>query len=150
MTQSCPISFNRVDANLVRIIAVQVIAIALLLLFTQELIFALILFFDFSVRILKLKHLSIFAHVAHFSIKYFQLEPKLCDEAPKRFALYLGVIIIVLFTLLYFFKLIILASILVSILLLCAFLEATLDYCIGCKIYHLLQYIQPHKIKVRK
>jgi len=150
VTQSCPISFNRVDANLVRIIAVQVIAIALLLLFTQELIFALILFFDFSVRILKLKQLSIFAHVAHFVIKYFQLKPKLCDEAPKRFALYLGVAIVSLFTLLYFFKLIILASILVGILLLCAFLEATLDYCIGCKIYHLLQYIQPHKIKVRK
>ena len=149
LTQTCPISFNRVDANFIRIIATQVISISLLLIFTQELIFALILLFDFSVRILNLKQLSILAYVAQFIIKYFKIEAELCDEAPKRFALYLGIIIIALFTLLYFFQLNILASLLVSILLLCAFLEATFDYCVGCKIYHLLQYIRPHRLKVR-
>ena len=143
VTQTCPISFNRVDANFVRIIAAQVISIALLLIFTQELIFALILFFDFSVRILNLKKLSILAYIAQYIIKYFQIEAELCDEAPKRFALYVGIIIITIFTLLYFLKLNIMASILVSILLLCAFLEATFDYCVGCKVYHLLQYIRP-------
>jgi hypothetical protein len=142
LTKACPISFNRIDANLVRIIAIQVISIALLLIFTQELIFALILFFDFTVRILNLKQFSILAYIAQSIIKYFKIEVELCDEAPKRFALYLGIVIISIFTLLYFFQLNILASILVSILLLCAFLEATFDYCVGCKIYHLLQYIQ--------
>ena len=150
MTQSCPISFNRVDANLVRIIATQVMIVALLLIFTQELIFALILLFDFIVRILKFRYLSIFFHIAHFIIKYFKIAPKLCDDAPKRFALYLGVTIIALFTLLYFFQLKLLATILVSTLLLCAFLEAAFDYCIGCKIYHLLHYLQPKTLKVRK
>jgi len=148
LTQTCPISFNRVDANLVRIIALQVVVIALLLIFTQELFVALLLFFDFSVRVLKLKKLSILAYFAHFIIKYFKIEAKYCDEAPKRFALYLGIVIITLFTLLYFFQLNVLASILVGILLLCAFLEATLDYCIGCKIYHLLQYLRPNRVKV--
>jgi len=142
MTQTCPISFKRVDANLVRIIATQVISIALLLVYTQEIIFALILLFDFSVRILNLKQLSILAYIAQLIIKYFKIEVQLCDEAPKRFALYLGLIIIVIFTLLYVFQLNILASMLVSILLLCAFLEATFNYCVGCKIYHLLQYLQ--------
>ncbi|CAA6822884.1 MAG: Unknown protein [uncultured Sulfurovum sp.] len=143
MTQTCPISFNRVDANFVRIIAAQVISIALLLIFTQELIFALILLIDFSVRILNLKQLSILAYVAKFIIKYFNIEAQPCDEAPKRFALYVGVVIIALFTVLYLFQFNIMASILVSILLLCAFLEATFDYCVGCKVYHLLQYIRP-------
>jgi len=142
VTQTCPISFKRVDANFVRIIAAQVISIALLLVYTQEIIFALILLFDFSVRILNLKQLSILAYIAQLIIKYFKIEAQLCDEAPKRFALYVGIIIIVMFTLLYFFQLNILASMLVSILLLCAFLEATFDYCVGCKIYHLLQYVQ--------
>ena len=142
MTQTCPISFKRVDSNFVRIIAAQVISIALLLVYTQEIIFALILLFDFSVRILNLKQLSILAYIAQSIIKYFKLEAQLCDEAPKRFALYLGIIIILIFTLLYFFQLNILASILVMILLLCAFLEATFDYCVGCKVYHLLQYAQ--------
>ena len=149
MTQTCPISFNRVDANFVRIIAAQVISIALLLIFTQELIFALILFFDFSVRILNLKQLSILAYISQFIIKYFKIEVELCDEAPKRFALYMGIIIITLFTIFYFFHLNIMASLLVSSLLVCAFLEATFDYCVGCKVYHLIQYIRPHKLKVR-
>ena len=150
MTQTCPISFNRVDANFVRIIAAQVISIALLLIFTQELIFALILFFDFSVRILNLKQLSILAYIAQFIIKHFKIEAELCDEAPKRFALYMGIVIIALFTIFYFFQLNIMASLLVSTLLVCAFLEATFDYCVGCKVYHLIQYIRPHKLKVRK
>lgn len=141
VTQTCPISFNRVDANFVRIIAAQVISIALLLIFTQELIFALILFFDFSVRILNLKQFSILAYIAQFIIKNFKIKVQLCDEAPKRFALYVGIIIITLFTIFYFFQLNIMASILVSILLFCAFLEATFNYCVGCKVYHLLQYI---------
>ena len=143
LTQTCPISFKRVDANFIRIISVQVITIALLLIFTQELIFALILFFDFSVRILNLKQLSILAYVAQFIIKYFKIKVQLCDEAPKRFALYMGTIIIALFTFLYFFQLNIIASLLVMTLLVCAFLEATFDYCIGCKVYHLVQYIRP-------
>ncbi len=143
MTQTCPISFNRVDANFVRIIAVQVISIALLLIYTQELIFALILFFDFSVRILTLKKLSILSYIAQFIITYFKIEVELCDEAPKRFALYVGIVIISTFTLLYFFQLNILASILVGILLICAFLEATFDYCVGCKVYYLLQFVYP-------
>ena len=145
MSQTCPISFARIDANFVRIIAVEVITLALLLIFTQNIIFALILLFDFTMRTLNQKKFSPLAHVAQAIIKHFHIKPLLCDEAPKRFALYVGVVIITLFTLLYLFKLNILASVLVAILLLCAFLEATFDYCVGCKVYHFLQYLQKSK-----
>ncbi len=147
MTKTCPISFNRVDANFVRIIAFQVITIALLLIYTQELIFALVLLVDFSIRILNLKKFSLLSYIAQFIINYFNIQTQPCDEAPKRFALYLGVVIITLFTILYFFQFNLLASILVSILLICALLEAIFDYCIGCKIYHLLQYISSRNKK---
>ena len=140
MAQTCPISLHRIDAHFVRIVAAQVITIAVLLLFTQQLIFAVLLLFDFSVRILKLKNLSLFAFIAKLIIEYFQIKAQPCDEAPKRFALYLGVGIIALFTLLFAFNFTTLASILVGILLLCAFLEAAFDYCIGCKLYHLIQF----------
>jgi len=140
VAQTCPISLHRIDAHFVRIVAAQVITIAVLLLFTQQLIFAVLLLFDFSVRILKLKNLSLFAFIAKLIIEYFQIKAQPCDEAPKRFALYLGVGIIALFTLLFAFNFTTLASILVGILLLCAFLEAAFDYCIGCKLYHLIQF----------
>ena len=139
MTQSCPISFKRIDANFVRLIATQVIAIALLLLFTQHLLFAFILLFDFTARVLNFKHLSPFAFISKNIIGHFQIKAELCDEAPKRFALYLGLTIVSLLTLFYIFKLTIIASTLLIILLICAFLEAAFDYCIGCKVYYLLQ-----------
>lgn len=141
MAQTCPISFNRIDAHLVRIVAAEVITVALLLLITQNLVFALLLLFDFSVRVLKLKNLSLFAFVARIIIEQFEIKAQPCDEAPKRFALYLGVGIVALFTIFYALHFTLVASTLVGVLLLCAFFEAAFDYCVGCKIYHLLQLI---------
>jgi len=145
MSPSCPISLQRIDSHLVRIIALQVIAIALLLLWSGSLLFAFILLFDFLVRTLELKQLSPFAHIGKFVINHFHIKPQLCDEAPKRFALYLGLAIIGFFTLLFVFGFSKVASILVGILLVCAFLEAAFDYCIGCKIHHYLQLIWVRK-----
>ncbi len=145
MAHSCPISLNRIDAHLVRIIALQVIVVALLLIGTNQLFFAFLLLFDFSVRTLNLKKISPFATVAKLIIKSFQINPQLCDEAPKRFALYLGLGIIGFFTLLFLFGFSKSAIILVAILIICASLEAAFDYCIGCKIYHYIQMIIPHK-----
>ena len=141
MIQSCPISLNRIDEHLVRLIALQVILVAVLLLWTQHLLFALILLFDFSVRTLQLKKISPFSTIAKLIIHFFQIKPQRCNEAPKRFALYLGLGIIGFFTLLLIFGFTKTALLMVSILILCASLEAIFDYCIGCKIYYYLQCI---------
>ena len=141
MAQTCPISFQRIDANLVRIIALQVLTIGIFLLFTENIFLAFLLLFDFSVRVLSLKFLSPLGLIGKLIITYFKLTPQPCDEAPKRFALYLGLAIIGFFTLLFLFSFTISASILVLILLICAFLETVFDYCIGCKIYHYSQLI---------
>ena len=141
MIQSCPISFNRIDAHIVRIIAFQVVLVAFLLLWTQHLFFALILLFDFLVRTLQLKKISPFSTIAKLISQFFHLKPQLCDEAPKRFALYLGLGIISFFTTFLMFGFIKVALFMISILIICASLEALFDYCIGCKIYHYLQFI---------
>ena len=99
--------------------------------------------FDFNVYIFFLK--SILQFFFCIFIKAFNIEEKLCNEAPKRFALYLGLGIIGFFTLLLLFSLIKMASVIIGILLLCAFLEAAFDYCIGCKIYQYIQIIIPNK-----
>ncbi|MMZ66658.1 hypothetical protein D1872_291730 [compost metagenome] len=61
------------------------------------------------------------------------------DEAPKRFALYLGwgmSVAITLFALLHATHF---AIFFIAILLLCAALEMFFEFCIGCKIYQYLQ-----------
>ncbi len=147
MSVSCPISLRRIDSNMVRIIALQVVLFTLLLLITQNSFFALVIFFDFSVRAMRLTYLTPFGLFARFTLKIFKIMPKLSDEAPKRFALYLGLGISLLFTTLFLFGFNTLAMILTAILFFCAVLEMAFDFCIGCKIYYYIQLIQRKIIK---
>lgn len=139
---SCPISLRRIDANIVRFISLQVALSAITLLLTQNLYIGMILLFDFSVRTLRLHKISPFYLLSQFIITLLDISPKWCDESPKRFALYLGLVISILVVVLLYIQLNILALIVVAILLLCALFEAIFDFCIGCKIYYLLQLIK--------
>jgi len=142
LSASCPISTNRVDANMVRVISFQVSLFAVILLFTQESFFALVLLFDFTVRTLRLPKFSPFHLVAQFILEGWGVAPKLCDESPKRFALYLGLIISLVLVVLFAAGLTTIATFLAVILLICALLETAFDFCIGCKIYYGLQLLR--------
>ncbi len=142
MSPSCPISIRRVDTNMVRIISFQVVLFTLALLFTQEKTFALILLFDFSVRALRMTGLSPFHTVGKFMLNGWGAEPKFCDESPKRFALYLGLFTSLLLTLFVISGELEIVTFIALILLTCALLETLFDFCIGCKIYYVLQIIK--------
>ncbi|CAA6827147.1 MAG: Unknown protein [uncultured Sulfurovum sp.] len=139
LAASCPISARRVDANMVRIISLQVALFTMLFLYTNALSFALVLLFDFAVRTLRYAKLSPFNFVAHFILSTWGVAPKLCDESPKRFALYLGLIISFILVLLLSAGLSMLATTLATILLVCALFETLFDFCIGCKIYYAIE-----------
>ena len=136
---SCPISSRRVDANMVRVISFQVALFAVILLFTQESFFALVLLFDFTVRAVRLFKLSPFHLIADFILTGWGVAPKLCDESPKRFALYMGLTISLFMAVLFAAGFTTIATFIVVILLICALLETALDFCIGCKIYYGIQ-----------
>jgi len=139
MSPSCPISTNRVDSNMVRVISFQVALFTVVLLITQESFFALVLLFDFLMRSLRLTNFSPFQIVGKFIITGWGIAPKLCDESPKRFALYLGLVISLFLVLLYAAGLTTFATAISFILLICALLETLFDFCIGCKIYYAIQ-----------
>ena len=142
MSPSCPISTKRVDTNMMRIISFQVVLFTLALIFTQEKLFALILLFDFSVRALRMTGLSPFHVVGKFILNGWGAEPKLCDESPKRFSLYLGLIVSFFLSLFYIAGMIAIAMPIAVVLLTCALLETLFDFCIGCKIYYVIQMIK--------
>lgn len=142
MVQVCPISFNRVDSNIVRGIAFVVVLVTLLLLMTKESVFAFILLFDFMVRSMRLSHLSLFYMISKFVLKCWGVAPKLSDEAPKRFALYLGLVASFLLFISSIFGFGLLTLWVAIILLTCALLETAFDYCIGCKIYYYMQVLR--------
>jgi len=139
MAQVCPISFRRVDSNIVRGISSLVVLFTMLLIITQNSMFALILLFDFMMRTLRYAHLSPFYTISKFILTGWGVAPKLCDESPKRFALYLGLVISLSLLVFYMANFILLATIISIVLLFCALLESLFDFCIGCKIYYAIQ-----------
>lgn len=139
MSASCPISTKRVDANMLRAISFQVSLFVTLLLVTQDNFFALVLLFDFTVRALRLTQLSPFHLIGRFVLSGWGVAPKLCDESPKRFALYLGLVTSLILVVLFAAGLSKVATVIAIILLVCALLETVFDFCIGCKIYYALQ-----------
>ena len=139
MSPSCPISTRRVDSNMVRVISFQVALFTVILLITQESIFALVLVFDFFIRAIRQPNFSPFQIVGQFVLKGWGIAPKLCDESPKRFALYLGLLTSLFLAVFYLAGFTSLATIIAGILLICALLETLFDFCIGCKIYYAIQ-----------
>ena len=139
MSQSCPISLRRVDSNMVRIISFQVALFTLILLITQESLFALIILFDFMMRTLRLSSFSPFYIVGKFVLEGWGVAPKFCDESPKRFALYLGLVISLFLVLFYTAGFVIFATVITIVLLICTLMETLFDFCIGCKIYYAIQ-----------
>lgn len=139
MAQHCPISLKNIDSNLVRLIALQSALIATLFVVTKAPIFANILLLDFTLRALRLPQFSPFVLVAKAIIKLLRLKPQPNDEAPKRFALFIGLLLLIVVHLFLFFGLDNYALFAIVILIVCAFLEAFFNYCIGCKVYWLLK-----------
>ncbi|MFT7880631.1 MAG: DUF4395 domain-containing protein [Sulfurimonas sp.] len=142
MSPSCPISAKRVDANMVRIISFQVALITLALVVTGNAFLALLLLFDFTVRISRRPELSLFHLVAKQMVNRWNITPKLCDESPKRFALGLGFFTSLLLVVLYLTGFYTVASAVALILLFAALLETVFDFCIGCKLYYAIQLIK--------
>ena len=138
MSPSCPISNRRIDSNMVRFISAEIAITVIFLLLTQHIIFALLLLVDFSFRILRLKEYSPFSIVAFYVLKNMDISPRMSDEAPKRFALYLGWSMTILMT---FFALLGYGhsvAALAWILLTCSLMEAVFEFCVGCTLYHSL------------
>ena len=142
MSPSCPISTRRVDSNMVRVISFQVALFTVALLFTQEILFAVVLLFDFVMRVVRKPSLSPFHLIAKFLLEGWNIAPKLCDESPKRFALYMGLATSLILVVLFAAGFPVVATVIALILLLCALLETLFDFCIGCKIYYVIQRIK--------
>ena len=139
MSPSCPISTRRVDSNMARIISFQVALFTMIFLVSQESFFVFIILFDFFIRALRQSNFSPFQIVGTFVLKGWGIAPKLCDESPKRFALYLGLVTSLFIVIFYVAGFTTFAAWIAIILLICALLETLFDFCIGCKLYYAIQ-----------
>lgn len=147
MAFSCPMSHRRVDSRMARTVSFQVAIFITLFLYTHSFSLAVIVLFDFFMRLMRKETFSPFSKIGKIILDTFKIEPKFCDELPKRFALYLGTITIFLIVFFYltdiYFDFGMLITYMLSILLIfLTLLEALLGFCVGCKIYYILQLIK--------
>lgn len=137
--QSCPVSFKIVDQNIIRIVASLVSALGILFIFNPNLIILALLLYDFFVRVLGYEKISPLCNLAKLLSKLFGVKKDKIDAGPKEFALKIGFLFALLCMVTFLFNQIFTAVLIMTILTICALLEALFNYCIGCKIYTLLK-----------
>lgn len=131
----CPVSGERVDENMVRATAFGVVMIMGLFLITGLWIFPAFLGIDFFIRAFTSNPFSPLSWMGSKLVRLLSVEPVWIDKAPKVFAARIGFVFSMLTLAGTLLGLELLATISASTLVLFAFLECGLNFCMGCWVY---------------
>lgn len=134
-TITCPVSVQRVNETVVRIIAAFTILLTAISLLFNNFFIAGFLVIDFSLRTFYNGKGSLLKLLAKQLSLFFLLEQKQVDAAPKKFAAGLGVLFSSFIFILQLFGLFAFAKLLGGILIICALLESVAGICLGCIVY---------------
>ena len=136
----CPVSPERLDENRVRVTALGVVLLLGVYYVTGSALVPALLTLDFFIRAFTSLSYSPLSYLAHLFVKAMGTNEILIDKAPKVFAARIGFLFISLTTLGALLDLPLLAVISGSTLVLFAFLECGLNFCMGCWVYSLVVY----------
>lgn len=139
MELSCPVSAERINENVVRIIAFIVAVIAITCVVFSNYWAIVFLLLDFALRAFTIGKFSLLKFIAIKISNALSLSPKMKDLAPKKFAATLGFGFCLLITAVFLFDFYNAALIFTSIMIVFAFLESLFAICVGCYIYSFLQ-----------
>jgi hypothetical protein len=142
---SCPISGDQWDNNTARIVAAQVLVLAMVTLViafsvsvTAAFIIDALLALDFAVRAFTEPRYSPLAAAGRGISSALGLKKVMVDSAPKIFAARIGLAFTVVSGILLVFHMSLAGGVVLGILVICAFLESVFGFCLGCWMYSLL------------
>lgn len=138
----CPVDYIKVNENKIRIIALLVLVLGMLFLFTGYNLIILILLADFFTRAFYKPHYSPLGWLADVLVKRLNIAVKPTDRGPKRFAAAMGFVFVAFIVVTVLFNWHIFTSILTIMLCVFAFLESFVAFCVGCHVYTGLQWFQ--------
>ena len=142
VTQSCPISLKSIDNTIVRTGAFIIFIAVLLYVMFPSVYIPVFLTFDFCLRLFGKQRWSVVGRSAEIITRYLKIAPHFTDEAPKRFAVALGLFISMTILAADLSGMDKIASFFAWILLLCAATEILFDFCIGCKLYYVMKLLK--------
>lgn len=135
---SCPVNGIRVNESVVRLIAAQVIVLALVAWWFEQPFITLFLLIDFGFRAFSGMRFSLLRQSALGLSALLNIAPKPTDAAPKQFAALLGFIVVALLLLTQLIQAPLVALFITAMLAVFAALESIFAFCVGCLIYQLL------------
>jgi len=146
MEISCPISAERVNENVVRLIAFIVALIAICCIFFSNYLAVLFLTVDFGLRAFTSGKFSLLKITASYVTNALKWKPKMTDLAPKKFAATMGFVFCILITAAFIFNFFTASLILTSIMTVFALLESLFGICVGCYVYTFINLISKRKV----
>ncbi|QIL40936.1 DUF4395 domain-containing protein [Pedobacter sp. HDW13] len=145
MELSCPISAERINENVVRLIAFMVAVVATVCLIFGNYWAIVFLIFDFGSRAFTSGKFSVLKYVAVSINQKLTLPKQMKDLAPKKFAATLGFVFCLLITAMFLFDFSTLAMVFTAVMLVFALLESLFAICVGCYVYSFLQLFKGNK-----
>ncbi len=144
MSYSCPLNFVQVDSNASRLSSLIVATLVLTYLFTSLTFILYFLVLDFSLKLFINKKYSLISFFALYFRKSFNMKEIFTDGGAKKLAGIFGLVFVLLLLLTDLLALQSLSFLIAGIFLSCSLLDLLFNYCLGCKIYHLIKKIYPN------
>lgn len=131
----CPISSQQIDERIPRINSAITVLLLVLFALTQHYLIILFLVADFFARAIEKPDYSILAKLSKAVLARFSTTGKKTNAGPKIFAARIGLVFSLSIAIFSLFGVDSVATVLVVIFGICAFLEAAFNFCVACKIY---------------
>lgn len=144
MQQSCPINFQTYDNTLSRISSLSIALLVILYLYTGFIPVMFFVVIDLFIRVFIQKRFSPVYYISLVLKRIFGFDSVIKDSASKRLATYFGLLfstLIIMFDLLHMSGAVYLTA---TVYIICLLLDCFFDFCLGCKIYHIIKKVYPN------
>lgn len=135
---NCPVDFITINEYQARLVALQVFGFSVLVITSQNLFIIGLLAVDFLLRAFNFGKYSPLGWVAKTAIQVLSIGEKPVDQAPKRFAATIGLMLSAGMLASYFSPYPTIALGIAALLCVFSFLESFFAFCAGCHVYTLL------------
>ena len=136
----CPISFKKIDGNINRLAVFIDVLLLVGYLFIGSPYFIAIIVFDYAVKAFDKGKYSPLNWIAGKIAKIIKLPTKLVDQAPKLFAVRVGLLTASISLIFYLLGMPTTSFIVAGVLLTFTTLDSVFNICVGCLMYHYLVF----------
>lgn len=148
MAKFCPIHSKQTDENIVRLNALLVVALlGLVLLGTPFRWLTFLLAVDFGIRGFGNSRYSLITQITKPLVEVLNLPPRPINLAPKQFAARIGFTLSSLAAISFLAGWAVVGFFITSVILVFAFLEGGLGFCVACLLYPFVVRLQGDKVE---